>query len=125
MNTVPYISFDVNTWSYYLVKPRRVHLIVAKLVMRCPKGTIVGIYYGRDHEYILYGYMDLDWVGSAINRKRTSRGCYFVGSAMISWFSKRQSSVALGTTEVEYIASYSSCCEVIWIWKLISGLFDM
>ena len=37
MNTMPYISFNVNTLSQYLVKPRRVHLIVAKLVMRYQK----------------------------------------------------------------------------------------
>ena len=44
---------------------------------------------------------------------------------MTSWFSRKQSSVAHSTTEAEYIAACSSSCEVIWIWKLMSGLFDM
>ena len=55
-NTRPYICFDVNTLSQYLVKPRWVHLIDGKHVMRYLKGAIdLGLYYGRDHDYILYG----------------------------------------------------------------------
>ena len=67
MNTRPYICFDVNTLIQYLVKPRWVHLIDAKHVMRYLKGTIdLGLYYGRDHDYKLSGYTDLDWEGSGI-----------------------------------------------------------
>ena len=94
--------------------------------MRYLKGSIdFGIYYVRDHDYRLYGYIDSDWAGSAADRKSTSGGCYCLGSAMISWFSKKQSSVALNTVEAEYIAVYSTCCEAIWIRKLMSGIFDM
>ena len=100
-NTRPYICFVVNTLSQYLVKDRRVHLIVAKHVMRYLKGTIdFGLYYDRDHDYRLYGYTDSDWEGSAAYKKITSGGCYYLGSAMISWFSKKQSIVALSTAEV-------------------------
>ena len=55
-NTRPDICFVVNTLSQNLVKPRCVHLIVAKHVMRYLKGTIeFGLYYDRDHDYKLYG----------------------------------------------------------------------
>ena len=58
------IFFVVNTLSQYLSKPRQVHLIAAKHVMRYLKGTIdLGVYYVIDHDYRLYGYTDLDWVG--------------------------------------------------------------
>jgi hypothetical protein len=49
---------------------------------------------------------------------------FSLGSAMISWGSRKQKSVALSTTEAEYIASCESCTEAIWLRKLISGLFD-
>ena len=125
-NTRPDICFVVNTLSQYLVKPKWVHLIAAKHVMRYLKGTIdLGLYYGRDHDYNLYGYTDSDWAGSAADRKSTSGGCYCLGSAMISWFSKKQSSVALSTVQANYIASCSACCKAMWIQKLMSGLFDM
>ena len=125
-NTRPYICFVVNTLSQYLVKPRQVHLIAAKHVMRYLKGTIdLGLYFGRDHGYKLYGYTDLDWVGSVTYRKSTLGGFYFLGCAMISWFSKKQSSVSLSTTEAEYIAACSTSCEAIWLRKLMPSPFDM
>ena len=99
-NTRPYICFVVNTLSQYLFKPRCVHLIVANHVIRYLKGmTDLGLYYGRYHDYRLYGYMDSAWSGSTADRKNTSNGCYGVGSTMISWFSKKQSSVALSSAE--------------------------
>ena len=89
-NTRSYICFAVNTLSQYLVKPRQVQLINEKHVMRYLKGTIdLGLYYGRDHDYRLYGYTNSYWVGSVVDRKRTSGGCYCLGSAMISWFSNK------------------------------------
>ena len=61
-NTRTNICFVVNTLSQYLVKPRQVHLIAAKHVMRYLKGMIdLGLYYGREHDYRLYGYTDPDW----------------------------------------------------------------
>ena len=69
--------------------------------------------------------MDSNWAGSAADKKNTSGGCYCMGFAMISCFSKKQSNVSLSTIEVEYIATCAACCEVIWIQKLMSGLFDM
>ena len=55
----------------------------------------------------------------------TSGGCYSLGSATISWFSRKQSSVALSTAEAEYIAAFSASCESIWLRKLMSGLFSL
>ena len=125
-NTRTNICFVVNTLSWYLVKPRRVHRIATKHVMRYLKGTIeFRLYYNRDHGYRLYGYTNLDWEGCAAERKSTSGGCYCLGSTMISWFSKKESSVTLSKTEEEYIAAFSTSCEAIWIKKLMLGLFDM
>ena len=91
-----------------------------------PKGTIdFGLYYVRDHDYILYGYTDSDWEGSAAYRNNTSGGCYCLGFAMISQFSKKQYSVALSIAKVEYIAACSASCKAIWLRKLMSGLFDI
>ena len=116
----------MNTISQYLVKPRRVHLIAANHVMRYLKCIIdFGLYYVRDHDYRLYGYMDSNWEGSVIDRKRTVGGCYCLGYTIISWFSKKQSSVPLSMAEEQYIATRSASCEAIWLQKLMSGLFDM
>ena len=125
-NTRPDICFAVNTLSQYLVQPRQVHLVAAKHVMRYLKGTKdFGLYYDNSHEYRLYGYTDADWARSISDRKSTSGGCYSLGSAMISWFSRKQSSVALSTAKTEYIAACSTSCEAIWLQNLMSGLFNL
>ena len=85
----------------------------------------LGLYYGRDHDYRLYGYTHSDWAGIVVDKKSTSSGCYCLGSAMISWFSRKQSSVALSTAEPEYIAACSTSSEAIWLQKPLSGLFEM
>ena len=51
MNNRIDICFVVNILSQYLVKPRCVHLITSKHVMRYLKGMIhFGLYYVRDHD---------------------------------------------------------------------------
>ena len=43
---------------------------------------------------------------------------------MISWFSRKQTSIALSTAKAEYIAACSACNEAVWLRKMLSGLFD-
>ena len=53
-NIKPDICFSL---SQYLVEPKRVHIVAAKHMMRYLKGTLdFGLYYTRDHDFILYGY---------------------------------------------------------------------
>ena len=57
-----------------LKDPRHVHLMVAKHVVRYLKGTIEdGIKYDTNQNINLEGYVDSDWVGSAIDRKSSLR----------------------------------------------------
>ena len=98
MNTRLDICFVMNTLSKYLVKPRHVHRIAEKHVMRYLKGMIdFGLYYDGYHDYILYGYTYAYWDGSVSYGNSTLGGCYYLGYVMILWFSKKQSSVALST----------------------------
>jgi hypothetical protein len=120
-NTREDICFAVNTLSQYLVEPIHVHLVAAKHVRRYLKGTLdYGLCYTGDHDFRLYGYTYSNWVGSASDRKSTSGCCFGLGSSMTSSQSKKQSSIALSTTEAEYIATCSTCCESIWLWKLLT-----
>jgi hypothetical protein len=43
---------------------------------------------------------------------------------MISWFCRKQTFVALSSTEVEYMAVNTASFEVIWLHNLLAGLFD-
>ena len=105
---------------------RHVHLIAAKQILRYLRRTVdYGLKYDAKQMINLEGYVDLDWLGSAIDRKRTSGCCFSIGSSVISWFSRKQSCVALSTTEAEYVAACSASCEAVWLRKLLSDLFDL
>jgi hypothetical protein len=80
--------------------------------------------YASSVEMSLQGYVDADWAGSAVDWKSTSGCCFTLGSAMVSWCNRKQSSVALSTAEVEYIALSVAVREVVWLRKLLTYLFD-
>ena len=105
-NTRLDIFFAMNTLSQFLTDPRHVHLIATKHILRYLRGTIdYGLKYEANQKINLEGYVDSDWACSAINRKSTS-GCFFsMGSGGISWFSRKQSYVALSIAEAEYVAA--------------------
>ena len=105
---------------------RHVHIIAAKHVMRYLKGTVeYGLRFNVDCEFKFQGFTDSDWARNVKDRKSTSGCCFNLDLAVISWFSKKQTSVALSTVEVEYIVTCSVCTKVVWLRKLLSGLFDV
>eukprot|EP00253_Pinus_taeda_P014274 PITA_14274 len=57
------------------------------------------------------------------DRKSTFGCCFALGSASISWMSRKQKSVALSTAEAEYIVASMASCEAVWLRKLFSELF--
>ena len=95
-----------------------------KHVMRYVAGTVdYGLHYVRGDGVRLVGYSDSDWTGCVSDRKSTSGCCFGLGSAVVSWFSRKQKSVALSSAEAEYMATSQASCEVIWLRKLPVGLF--
>jgi hypothetical protein len=90
-------------------------------VLRYSKGTIdYGLRYVSDREIRLQGFTDSNCVGSVADRKSTSGCCFSLGSAMISWFSRKHTSVVLSTVETEYIETCSTSSEAVWIHKLLT-----
>jgi len=50
-----------------------------------------------------------------MNRKSTSGTCQFLGTSLVSWSSRKQASVALSSTEAEYVAAASCCSQILWM----------
>eukprot|EP00253_Pinus_taeda_P004684 PITA_04684 len=112
-----------NPFEYRQLVGTLMFLIVAKNLLRYLHGTInYGLRYTVGN-LRLHGYTDVDWVGSVVDRKSTSVCCFSLGSASIS-LSRKQKSVALSTTKAEYIAASMACCDVVWLRKLFSELFE-
>eukprot|EP00253_Pinus_taeda_P035772 PITA_35772 len=112
-----------NTLSQHMVEPHHSHWIGTKNLLRYLRGTIThGLrYIARDVR--LHGYTDANWAGSVVDRKSTSGCCFSLGSASISWMSRKQKLVALSAAEAEYIASSMASCEAVWLRKLFNELF--
>nr|KYP39127.1 Retrovirus-related Pol polyprotein from transposon TNT 1-94 [Cajanus cajan] len=88
----------------FQVRPKEVHLQAIKCILRYLKGTAkLGINFYRSHNFSLLGYCDVDYAGDKWERKNTSGGFHFLGRCLVSWTSKRQSTISLSTCKVEYV----------------------
>jgi hypothetical protein len=117
----PDITFAFGVCAKYQAEPKMSHLTQVKRILKYVNGTSdYGILYSHCESHILVGYCDADWAGSADDEKSTSGGCFFLGSNLISWFSKKQNCVSLSTAEAEYIAAGSSCSQLLWMKQMLS-----
>eukprot|EP00253_Pinus_taeda_P034609 PITA_34609 len=92
--------------SQAMVQPSKLFWKVAKHVLRYLRGTSqYWLWYKWIEGVKLQGLTDADWAESPSNRKSTSRGIFNLGSATVSWYSRKQRSVALSSAEVEYMAA--------------------
>lgn len=78
--------------------------------------------YRRCEKIKLTGFTDADWAGSIDDRRSTSGYCFSIGSAMVSWCSKKHAIVALSNTEAEYVAAAISAQECVWLKGLIRSM---
>ncbi|KAK2373607.1 putative mitochondrial protein [Trifolium repens] len=116
----PDITYAVGVCARYQADPKVSHLTQVKRILKYVNGTSdYGIMYSHCENSTLYGYCDADWAGSADDRKSTSGGCFFLGTNLISWFSKKQNCVALSTAEAEYVAAGSSCSQLVWMKQML------
>eukprot|EP00253_Pinus_taeda_P023514 PITA_23514 len=111
VNSCPDICFVINTLSQHMVEPHHIHWIGAKNPLRYLRGTITyGLRYTAGDVRLL-GYTNANWAGSVVDRKSTSWCCFSLGSALISWMSRKQKSVALSIAKAEYIVASMASCE--------------
>ena len=66
------------------------------------------------------GYVDADYVGDLDKIRSTTGYVFTLAGGAISWMSKLQDTVALSTTEAEYIVALDASKEAIWL----KGLLD-
>ncbi|XP_071694480.1 uncharacterized protein [Rutidosis leptorrhynchoides] len=89
--TRPKISYSVGIVSQFMQCPTNVHLDAAKRIIRYVKGSMGhGLWYKKCDDVLLNGFVDADWMGDANDRHSTSGYRFNMGSAVISWCSKKQ-----------------------------------
>ena len=114
------ISLNVGVCARFQVAPKESHMTTVKRIIRFVYGTSdYGIWYLRDSNDCLVGYLDADWAGCVDDRKSTSGRCFYLENNLVSWMSKKENSVSLSTAEAEYIVAGSCYAQLLWMKKLL------
>ena len=86
----PDIMFSVCLCARFQSSPTESDLVVVKRIFRYLEGTKnLGLQYPKGGHFSLVGYSDADYVGYKVDRKSTSSMCQFLGSSLVSWYSKK------------------------------------
>ncbi|MCO5601751.1 hypothetical protein L7F22_055876 [Adiantum nelumboides] len=101
--------------------PRKPHLDVVRRTLRYVSATLdYALFYEARTELQLSGFTDADCVGSVCDRQSISSFMFSLGSAAITWSSKKQPTISLSSTEAEYRGDVVAACEVAWL-ELVLG----
>ncbi|GJR29213.1 hypothetical protein Tco_1105445 [Tanacetum coccineum] len=110
------IMFSVWLCARFQEAPKTSHLEAVKRIFLYIKGTThLGLWYPKGTGIETVVYADSDHAGDYVDRKRTSGICTFVGCCLTSWFSKKQTGLAISTTEAEYVSAGKACQQALWM----------
>ncbi|GJZ90782.1 hypothetical protein Tco_0662709 [Tanacetum coccineum] len=91
-------------------------MIAVKCIFQYIKGTMpLGLWYSKGTGIETIVYADYDHAGDYVDRKSTSCIYTFVGCCLTSWFSKKQTALAISTTEAEYVSAGKACQQALWM----------
>jgi hypothetical protein len=120
--TRPDIAFGVSMVSQFNSEPTSTHEAVTKRILRYLNGTKDwGITFQGNVGLKLEAYSDADH-GAGHDRRSILGYIFLLAGAAITWSSKKQTTVALSSTEAEYMALLQAAKEIIWIQRLLSDL---
>ena len=121
--TRPDISYAVQQICLHMHAPRAPHLALIKRVLRYLRGTLQhGLHLRASASTTLTAYSDADWAGCPDSRRSTSGYCVYYGDSLISWSSKRQTTVSRSSAEAEYRAVAHAVAECCWLRQLLQEL---
>jgi hypothetical protein len=117
------LSFSVNFICQYMHASTKDHFHALKRILRYVKGTVHhGLQLHRTLSHDLLAYSDADWAGCPDTRRSTIGYLIFLGPNLVSWCSKKQSTVSRSSVEAEYRSLAVATAEVAWIVQLLRDL---
>jgi len=122
--TRPDIAFAVSSLAQHTNNPGPEHWTALKRIFFYLRGTLdYSITFGVTGENIdLNGYTDASFAEDPATRRSTGAFIFTLNGGPISWSSKRQPTVALSTTEAEYMAMCQAIKEGVWLRQLLTEL---
>lgn len=120
--TRPDIAFATTYLSQFNNCYGNEHWQAAKRILRYLKGTADLCLVFKKKGFIINGYTDADWANN-FDRKSFTGFVFLIGGGAVSWQTKKQSTVALSSTEAEYMALTNAAKEAVFQRNLILELF--
>lgn len=122
IGTRPDIANTVSRLSQHTNDPGNQHWKDAKRLLRYLAGTKhLALKYTKTGD-LLFGYSDADWGGCTSDRRSYTGYSFFMGGAAITWKSQKQRTVALSSTEAEYVSMSEATKEVLHLRSLLLEL---
>lgn len=121
----PDISYAVGEVSRFMENPNQQHVNALKRILRYVNHSKhLGISYGlfESDSEILKGYTDADFARCVDTRRSTTGYVFTIGDAIVTWKSQRQKTVAMSTTEAEYMAASEGAKEAVWLRQLLKDV---
>ncbi|KAJ0627129.1 putative RNA-directed DNA polymerase [Helianthus annuus] len=117
-HTRPDISYAVHVLSQFMHSPTEGHLKLAFHLLRYLKTAPGrGLLFSKGQSFDLTVFADSDWAKCLVTRKSVTGFCVFLGNSLVSWKSKKQSTVSRSSAEAEYRSMCAAACESVWIKK--------
>ncbi|XP_071650008.1 uncharacterized protein [Temnothorax longispinosus] len=126
VNARPDILAPVCILSQHTTDPTIVDWTETKQILKYLKGTMqFQLKLGNIEERNtgLVAYSNADWAQGRSDRKSISRFLVQLHGSTIAWGCRKQTCVALSTTEAEYVALVETCKELLWIHQILED-FD-
>ena len=121
--TRPDISHAVHILSQFVSAPTSVHYAHLLRVLRYLRGTSSrSLFYSCRSSLQLQAYSDATWASCPDDRRSVSGYCLFLGSSLVVWRTKKQTTVARSSVEAELRALASTVQEIIWLRWLLQDL---
>src|SRR5438105_10072301 len=110
-------------------KPAFTCMILASLMSTCSSGFCdisrilwIMVYSSRTSPTTLTAYTAADWAGCPDTRRSTSGYGVFLGDNLVSWSSKRQTTVSRSSAEAKYRTMADAVAESCWLRQLLHEL---
>ncbi|KAK1421243.1 hypothetical protein QVD17_23430 [Tagetes erecta] len=121
--TRPDIAYAVQQICMHMHSPCIAHWNALKRIIRYLQGTAeYGLHLRSSSTLSIRAYTDADWAGCPDTRRSTSGYCVYLGDNLISWSSKRQSTISRSSAEAEYRGVANVVAEICWLRNLLLEL---
>ena len=120
----PDIAYAVQALGRHMQAANDTHFAAAKRVLRYLQETKeLGLKYAETRAGTkIFGYADSDWASDKDTRRSVTAYVYILGGAAVSWTSRLQQTVALSSSESEYMAASAAAQEAIHLRRLLESL---